>query len=124
MEPAASGAPAPSGGTAGGNVITLDETGSLQITDPNGQQVKTITVTKGQTYHFKITNSAGFTHNFYVGKVSDLEAANAANLTGTGDFTSGTKEFDYTFNDTQDMGFGCIVPGHYQAGMSGTFTVQ
>jgi len=131
--PAASGSASSSGapsasGTAGGGAaseIDLVETASLQITNPAGQQVTSITVTKGQTYHFKITNTAGFVHNFYVGKVSDLDAGTIANLTGTGDFTSGTKEFDYTFTDTSaPLGFGCMVPGHYQAGMKGTFTVQ
>jgi uncharacterized cupredoxin-like copper-binding protein len=124
----ASGAPSTSAAPAGGgtaNEIDLVETASLQITNPAGQQVTTIAVQKGQTYHFKVTNTAGFVHNLYVGKVSDLEASNIANLTGTGDFSSGTREFDYTFTDTTDpLGFGCMVPGHYQAGMKGTFTVQ
>jgi uncharacterized cupredoxin-like copper-binding protein len=119
---AASGAPA-SGGSA--NEIDLVETAALQITDPSGKPVTNITVKKGQTYHFKVTNTAGFVHNFYVGAVSDLEAGNIANLTGTGDFTSGTRTFDYTFNDSgTPLGFGCLVPGHYQAGMKGTFTIQ
>ena len=126
--PSASSAPSASGAAAGGtaaNEIDLVETSSLQITNPAGQVVSSITVRKGQTYHFRITNTAGFVHNFYVGKVSDLEAGNIANLTGTGDFTSGTKEFDYTFSDTSaPLGFGCMVPGHYQAGMKGTFTIQ
>jgi plastocyanin len=120
--PQSSGAPA-GGGIA--NEIDLVETASLQITNPAGQPVTTITVRRGQTYHFKITNTAGFVHNFYIGKVSDLEADNLAKLTGVGDFSSGTKEFDYTFSDTSaPLGFGCMVPGHYQAGMKGTFTVQ
>ena len=120
--PQSSGAPA-GGGIS--NEIDLVETASLQITNPAGQPVTTITVRRGQTYHFKITNTAGFVHNFYIGKVSDLEADNLAKLTGVGDFSSGTKEFDYTFSDTSaPLGFGCMVPGHYQAGMKGTFTVQ
>jgi len=117
-----------SGATAGGgspNEIDLVETASLEITNPAGQPVTAITVQKGQTYHFRITNTAGFVHNFYIGTVSDLQAANLANLTGVGDFSSGTREFDYTFSDTSaPLGFGCMVPGHYQAGMKGTFTIQ
>jgi uncharacterized cupredoxin-like copper-binding protein len=120
---AASGGPAASGAPAA-NTIELVETATLQITDPAGKQVASIPVRKGQTYHFKITNTAGFTHNFYVGKVDDLAARNMANLTGTPDFTSGTQEFDYTFTETQGLGFGCLVPGHYEAGMKGTFDVQ
>lgn len=120
----APGNPAASGGPAA-TTFNLVETASLSITDAGGTQVTTLTVKKGQTYHFSITNSAGFPHNFYVGKVSDLEAGATANLTGTGDFSSGTKEFDYTFSDdSAPLGFGCLIPGHYQAGMRGTFTVQ
>jgi len=121
---AALGSPSASAGQTGAS-FDLVETSSLSITDAGGTQVTALTVKKGQTYHFRITNSAGFPHNFYVGKVSDLEANATANLTGTGDFDSGTKEFDYTFgDDSAPLGFGCLIPGHYQAGMKGTFTVQ
>ena len=129
--PAASGAPASggpaasAGGGAGGQMIDLNETASLQITDPSGKPVTNIVVHKGETVQFMITNTAGFVHNLYVGKVSDLEAGNLSALTGTGDFTSGMKEFTYTSSDTSaPLGFGCMVPGHYQAGMKGTFTIQ
>jgi uncharacterized cupredoxin-like copper-binding protein len=120
--PSASGSAVPSGSGSTGNVIELHETADLKITDPNGQQVSNITVKKGETYTFRITNMAGFTHNFYIGAAADLQAGNSGNLTGTGDFSSGTKEFQYTFTGDQ-VGFGCIVPGHYMT-MHGTFTIQ
>ncbi len=110
-------------GSPGGTVIELKETADLKITDTNGQQVTEILVKKGQTYTFRITNTAGFDHNFNVGKPDDLQAGNTANLTGIPNFSSGTREFQYTFAQDGPLGFGCTIPGHYST-MKGTFTIQ
>jgi uncharacterized cupredoxin-like copper-binding protein len=32
-----------------------------------------------------------------------------------------TKELIWTFTKTENVEFGCNVPGHYEAGMKGTF---
>ncbi len=104
-------------------VIKLDETAQLQITDASGQPVSTIYVKKGETVRFEITNTAGFTHNFYVGLVADLQASNMANLEGVPDFSSGTERVDYTFNQDGQFGFGCLVPGHYTT-MHGTIQIE
>jgi len=32
-----------------------------------------------------------------------------------------TKELVFTFGPATDLGFACLVPGHYPAGMSGQF---
>ncbi len=104
-------------------VIKLDETAQLQITDASGQSASTIYVKKGETVRFEITNTAGFTHNFYVGLVSDLQASNTANLKGVPDFSSGTETLDYTFNQDGQFGFGCLVPGHYTT-MHGTIQIE
>ncbi len=126
----ASGAPAASApaianpGTAQNpRVIKLDETAQLQITDASGQPASTIYVKKGETVRFEITNTAGFTHNFYVGLVSDLQASSTANLKGVPDFSSGTETLDYTFNQDGQFGFGCLVPGHYTT-MHGTIQIE
>jgi hypothetical protein len=119
---APSGSPAPSGSAAPGNVIELHETADLRIVDPGGQQVTNITVKKGEAYTFRITNMAGFDHNFYIGPPADLQAGNTGNLTGLAPFSSGTKEFQYTFSGDA-VGFGCTLPGHYST-MQGTFTIQ
>jgi len=104
-------------------VIKLDETAQLEITDPSGQQASTIYVKKGETVRFEITNTANFTHNFYVGLVSDLQAANTAALKGVPDFSSGTETLDYTFDQDGQFGFGCLVPGHYTT-MHGTIQIE
>jgi mono/diheme cytochrome c family protein/uncharacterized cupredoxin-like copper-binding protein len=104
-------------------VIKLDETAQLQITDASGQPVSTIYVKKGETVRFEITNTAGFTHNFYVGLVTDLAASDTAKLEGVPDFSSGTEHLDYTFNQDGQFGFGCLVPGHYTT-MHGTIQIE
>ncbi len=121
---APSAAPISSPGTATSpRVIKLDETAQLSITDASGQQASTIAVKKGETVRFEVTNTAGFTHNFYVGLVSDLQAADTSKLTGIADFSSGTQTVDYTFSQDGQYGFGCLVPGHYTT-MHGTFEIQ
>ena len=100
-----------------------DETADLRITDPSGNTVSSITVQKGQTYTFQITNTAGFAHDFYIGSPDDLKAANTANLKGLDQFTSGTQSFSYTFDSAGPLGFGCTLPGHYQS-MNGLFVIQ
>jgi uncharacterized cupredoxin-like copper-binding protein len=106
-------------------VIKLDETAQLQITDPNGQPVPDIPVKQGETVRFEVTNTASFTHNFYVGPVSALQAGNPSDpsLKGIPDFSSGTQTLDVTFDQTGQFGFGCLVPGHY-ATMHGTITIE
>jgi uncharacterized cupredoxin-like copper-binding protein len=117
------GSSAPSGAalTATDNVIALDLTGSLQITK-DGVKVEAIQVQKGQTYTFRITNTAGFVHDFHIGADADL-AADKAGLAGLGQFSNGTQEFTYTFDTAGPLMFGCTVPGHYGL-MKGTFDIQ
>ena len=109
--------------SAGANVIQLTETADLRITDPSGNAVTSITVQKGQTYTFQITNTAGFAHDFYIGSPDDLKAANTASLKGLDQFVSGTQSFSYTFDSAGPLGFGCTLPGHYQS-MNGLFVIQ
>ena len=113
---------APSGSGAG-NVIQLTETADLRITDGSGNTVSSITVQKGQTYTFQITNTAGFAHDFYIGTPDDLKAGNTGNLKGLDQFVSGTQSFTYTFDSAGPLGFGCTLPGHYQT-MNGLFQIQ
>jgi uncharacterized cupredoxin-like copper-binding protein len=107
--------------TATDGVFALDLTGSLQIA-MDGHKVDAIQVKKGQTYTFRITNSAGFAHDFKIGADADL-AADKAGLAGLGQFSNGTQEFSYTFDKSGPLMFGCTVPGHYGL-MKGTFDIK
>jgi uncharacterized cupredoxin-like copper-binding protein len=115
--------PEASDGTApAGQVIELELTATLQI-HQNGQQVSSLAVKAGETVHFKITNSAGFDHDFFIGPADQLGQNLVAGLPGVPSFTSGTQEFDYTVTaDTANLQWGCSLPGHYPT-MHGTFSV-
>jgi uncharacterized cupredoxin-like copper-binding protein len=117
----APGSPAASG--SAGQVIALEETGTLSITQ-DGQPVSSLALKKGVTYTFRITNSAGFPHDFYIGSPDALSGNQTSGLPGIAQFSSGTQEFQYTVTDqTASLQFGCTLPGHYPT-MHGTFTVQ
>ena len=97
-------------------------TADLQIKQ-GGQKVTALPVKKGQTYTFKVTNTANFAHNFFIGTAQDLQANNRANLKGIPEYNSGTQEFQYKFEQDGQLQFACIVPGHYPS-MHGDFTVS
>lgn len=119
--PASEGAaPAAEGGEP--RVIDLQATTSLQFTDPNGQQVQDIPVSPGETIIFRIDNTAGFEHNFYIGTDAELSVPSATTETGIANWSSGVQEFEWTApDDISGLKFGCTVPGHYPT-MQGTFS--
>lgn len=115
------GTPEASAPAAEVRIIELVATASLQFTDPAGTQVTQIAVTPGETVTFKVTNGAGFAHNFYIGTDQQLMNAANAEMVGIPDFSEGTQEVTWTVPaDITGLKFGCTVPGHYQI-MQGTF---
>jgi uncharacterized cupredoxin-like copper-binding protein/mono/diheme cytochrome c family protein len=122
----ASLAPVDQPGTADSpRVIELVETASLTITDPEGAAVPALAVVAGETVTFRVTNEAGFVHDFYVGEAEALEQDRRADLEGIPDFNEGTEEFTWTVpEDTPtQLQFACTVAGHY-ASMHGDFQIQ
>ena len=103
------------------HVIDLELTADLKIKQ-NGQQVSTIPVVQGQTYTFRVANTAGFDHDFFIGSDADLSAG-ASGLPGIPQWSGGTREFQYTFDGPGPLGFGCTLPGHYSQ-MKGSFEIQ
>ncbi|MGI9412691.1 MAG: cupredoxin domain-containing protein, partial [Hyphomicrobiales bacterium] len=106
---------------------------------------KTLTVTAGETVKFVLRNSSYIPHDFTIGTAlmqkgrraviselseaglletsgKDVAALNAPNavLIPPGE----TREVTWTFTRTQDLEFGCNVPGHYEFGMKGSFRVR
>jgi uncharacterized cupredoxin-like copper-binding protein len=117
--PAASGTPAGSGSA---NVIELEETSSLQILQ-NGQPVTNLNVVPGQTYTFRVNNTAGFSHDLYLGPPDKLQSGDVTGLPGVPENSNGVQEFTWTA-DASATGwqFACTVPGHY-TNMHGTLTL-
>jgi hypothetical protein len=113
------GSPAASGSA---RTVKLDLTGSIQI-QQDGAQVTELDVTEGETIHFVIDNTAGFTHDFFIGPADALSAGTVDGLPGIPEWDGGVQEFDYVVTaDTAQLQFACTVPGHYQS-MHGTFKV-
>jgi len=105
-------------------VIELVATAALQFTDPAGTQIKDIPVTPGETVTFRIDNTAGFDHNFYIGTDEQLMTPAGTTDTGIPSWQSGVQELTWTVPaDLTGLKFGCTVPGHYTL-MQGTFSVS
>lgn len=126
--PTESAAPIESPGTPEApRTIAVELTGSLSITDADGNQLSSIPVKAGETVEFEVTNTAGFDHNFYVGPEEELSSAAGDIPDGTGipTFTEGTQTLTWTVPTDASAGlqFACTVPGHY-APMHGDFVIQ
>jgi len=80
-------------------------------------------VQPGETILFRITNTAPFAHNFYIGTDEELTAPGAATADGVPAWSRGLRELEWTVpDDVSALRFGCTVTGHYPL-MSGSFSV-
>lgn len=114
------GGPAEPSGQA--RVIELQADSALRFTDTNGDPVPDIAVTPGETVVFRINNTAGFQHNFWIGTDAELSVPAATTATGIPDWSTGVQELEWVVpDDLTDLKFGCTVPGHYFT-MQGTFS--
>jgi uncharacterized cupredoxin-like copper-binding protein len=109
-------------GSAAVRTVELALTSSLQI-QQDGAAVTELEVTEGETIHFVLDNTAGFTHDFWIGPPDALSAGLVEGLQGVDAWESGVKELDYQVtSDTAGLQFACTVPGHYQT-MHGSFVL-
>ena len=105
-------------------VIDIQADGALRFTDANGEQVRDIPVTPGETVVFRVDNTAGFDHNFYIGLDAELITPSGSTDTGIPTWATGVQELEWVVpDDITDLKFGCTVPGHYTL-MQGTFSVS
>lgn len=89
-----------------------------------------IQVRAGETVRFVVTNEGVLEHEFAIGSRNELQE-HALTMTHGGMRTDTgmairvipgqTKELVFTFGASTDIGYGCFVPGHFPAGMSGSF---
>ena len=92
----------------------------------------TIDVRQGETIRLVLINTGKLPHELVIGTRKDL-AAHAAAMTGAGMAhdephaatvePGGTGEIVWRFNRAGRFDFACLVPGHYQAGMTGKISV-
>ncbi len=116
------GSPDASAGTT--RTVEIDLTNSLTFTTTDGQAISQLAVTEGETIHFVLDNTAGFSHDFFIGPADQLSQGLTSGLPGVPEWTSGVQEFDYEVTaGTIGLQFACTVAGHYQS-MHGDFVSQ
>jgi len=83
-----------------------------------------VTIQAGETITFDVTTMGPTVHEFMVGPAADV----AADTAGTPEIADigmmQTRSLTYTFTGPGPYAFACHVTGHYEAGMTGTITVQ
>ena len=104
------------------HVFELEMTSDLRILR-DGQQVTSLPVNEGETYTFRINNTAGLDHDFYIGPEADLASGATDGLAGIPPWNAGVREFQTTIETPGPLAFGCTVPGHY-ALMHGAFEIS
>jgi len=110
----------PPGGEA--RVIELEADPALRFLQ-DGEQITAIPVTPGETVVFRIDNTAGFAHNFWIGEDEVLAMPGATTDVGIPDWDLGVQELEWVVpDDISGLRFACTLPGHYFL-MAGDFTV-
>jgi len=82
-----------------------------------------VTVAKGETIRFVLTNSGTVVHEFQVGpadKVAADEVDGVVVLEKDELDGGSTRALDYTFDGAGPYGYACHEPGHWEAGMKGS----
>ena len=122
--PAESTAPVEPVATTGeARVIEIEADAAIRFLQ-NGEQIQNIDVTPGETVIFRVDNTAGFAHNFYIGPDEELGVLGGTTDTGLPDWETGIQELEWVVpDDISGLKFGCTVPGHYLM-MQGDFTVS
>jgi uncharacterized cupredoxin-like copper-binding protein len=109
--------------TGSSRMIEIEATAALQFTDSTGNRLREIAVTPGETVMFRVHNTAGFDHSFYIGSEQELERPMGSTDTGIPTWTQGVRELAWTVpDDVTGLLFGCTVPGHFVL-MHGVFVV-
>jgi uncharacterized cupredoxin-like copper-binding protein len=94
----------------------------------------TLVVKRGETLRIVVKNAGKARHEFVLGSRAELEA-HAAMMQKFPDMAHDepymahvapgqTGSIVWTFNRAGDFDFGCLVPGHLQAGMAGRIRVE
>lgn len=83
----------------------------------------TIAVQHGETVTFRVTTMGPLAHDFMVGPAEPVAADEAGTPEVTGIAMMETRSLTYTFDGSGPYAFACHVPGHHEAGMTGTITL-
>lgn len=116
-----------------GNPKHVSRTIKLTMSDEMRFSPNQIRVKKGETIRFVIKNTGETLHEMVIGRSKDLKKHAALmirfpNMEHSEPFMAHadegqTAEIIWTFTKVGSFEFGCLVPGHYEAGMHGTIVV-
>ena len=116
-----------------GDARKVTRTVDIQMLDAMRFTPDVVDVKQGQTVRFVMKNTGQIKHELVLGTKKELDEhaalmAKFPNMehdephmahVAPGD----TGEIIWTFNRPGDFGFGCLMPGHYEAGMVGKIRV-
>jgi len=100
-----------------GNARDVDRTIEIDMQDSMRFIPDKVTVHAGETVKFVIHNSGNIPHEMVIGT---QVMASHMQLLDPGK----QGELIWQFTSPGDFSFGCYLPGHYQAGMHGSITVE
>ncbi len=114
-----SGAPGfVAGTTSAPRVVRIVASGQLRFIPD------VVTVQAGETITFEVTSMGMTVHEFMVGSAADVAADKAGTPEVADIGMMATKSLTYTFDGPRPFAFACHAPGHFEAGMKGTITIQ
>lgn len=116
-----------------GQATAATRTITLRMTDDMRFTPKQFTVQLGDTVRLRVDNAGQVMHEIVLGTADSLDAHARAMLQHPGMAHSEAfmahvppqhnGELVWTFNRPGTFDFACLIAGHYQAGMRGSFTV-
>jgi uncharacterized cupredoxin-like copper-binding protein len=126
--PASPSAPASPSGGGSPRVIEVTMTDALRF-EPDA-----FSISLGETVRFEVTNAGAIRHEFFIGH-ADAQASHEAKMVemggmahdeenGIGVDPGESKVLEHTFATAGSVLIGCHEPGHYDAGMVATVTVD
>lgn len=116
-----------------GDGARVSRTIDIAMTDDMRFSPAAIHAVVGETIRFRLTNEGRALHEMVIGTLTDLHAHAATMQKGPGmqhdaPYMAHVKpgasaEIVWTFNRPGEFTYACLVPGHFEAGMSGKVVV-
>jgi uncharacterized cupredoxin-like copper-binding protein len=117
-----------------GSAAKATRTVEVTMTDAMRFSPASLTVAKGDTVRFRVRNEGKLEHEMVLGTSEHLRE-HAESMRGHPDMAHAEPnavqvkpgeqgELVWTFDKPGRFAFGCLVPGHFEAGMKGTVVVK
>ena len=116
-----------------GELSEVDRTIAVGMSDAMDYTPASITVARGETIRFEVTNEGQLVHEFVLGSTEEIlehhelmkrfpgmehDEPNSVSLEA-----GASGEVVWTFTEAGELNFACLQPGHYEAGMKGDIVV-